>query len=51
MTHITFTVSDEMKKEMERFSEIDWFKLSQDAIQEKLTSLKAAKLPIMDCGL
>ncbi len=40
MPTITLSVSDELKKEMEQFHEINWSAIARSAINEKISQLK-----------
>ncbi|MFP3950265.1 MAG: hypothetical protein ACLFUZ_04210 [Candidatus Micrarchaeia archaeon] len=43
MVSITLSVSEEMKKEMEKFPEMNWSEVARQAIKKKLAILKAFK--------
>lgn len=41
MVNITLSVPAEMKKEMDKFPEMDWSEVARQAIREKLKDLKS----------
>jgi hypothetical protein len=43
MTNITLAVPDELKKEMEKFPEINWSEIARAAIKKRILLLKQIK--------
>ncbi|MBC7129157.1 MAG: hypothetical protein H5T45_05450 [Thermoplasmatales archaeon] len=40
MTNITLSIPDELKKKMEKYSEIKWSQIARKAIEEKIRELE-----------
>ncbi len=51
MTNITLSIPEELKKEMEKFPEINWSEVARDSIKKKITQLTFLKGFKMDSEL
>jgi len=43
MANLTLSIPNELKKEMEKFSEINWSEVARDSIKKKITQLNFLK--------
>jgi len=43
MTNLTLSIPEELKKEMEKFSEINWSEVARDSIKKKIAQLSFLK--------
>lgn len=51
MTHITIRVTDDMKKDMEGFPEINWSVIARKALKEKIKEQKKIKAILEEINL
>jgi hypothetical protein len=51
MANITLSIPEELKKEMEKFPEINWSEVARDSIKKKITQLTFLKGFKMDSEL
>ncbi len=51
MTNLTLSIPEELKKEMEKFSEINWSKVARDSIKKKIAQLSFLKGFRMDSDI
>jgi len=51
LTNITLSIPRELKKEMEKFPEINWSEVARDSIKKKIAQLSFLKGFRMDSGI
>jgi predicted transcriptional regulator len=51
MTHITIRITDDMKKDMEGFPEINWSVIARKALKEKIKEQKKIKAILEEINL
>ena len=51
MTNLTLSIPEELKKEMEKFSEINWSEVARDSIKKKIAQLSFLKGFRMDSDI
>ena len=51
MTNITLSITEDLKKEMEKFPEINWSEVARDSIKKKIAQLSFLKGFRMDSDI
>ena len=51
MTNITLSIPEDLKKEMEKFPEINWSEVARDSIKKKIAQLSFLKGFRMDSNI